>query len=138
MSMDRSEKVMFALDEGYLFVDPDYPDLMKFIRNISKRDRKYESGLMFITHSVVDVLDPSVKRHGQAIIDNACYKFIMGTDGKNLEETQKLFNLSEREVAILASKNRGQGVFMAGGIRLDLKIDVCNEFLIMFGKGGGR
>ena len=138
MSMNRSEKVMFALDEGYLFVDPDYPDLMKFIRNISKRDRKYESGLMFITHSVVDVLDPSVKRHGQAIIDNACYKFIMGTDGKNLEETQKLFNLSEREVAILASKNRGQGVFMAGGIRLDLKIDVCNEFLLMFGKGGGR
>lgn len=138
MSLDRTEKVMFALDEGYLFVDPDYPDLMKFIRNISKRDRKYESGLMFITHSVVDVLDPAVKRHGQAIIDNACYKFIMGADGKNLEETGKLFNLSEREIAILSSKNRGQGIFMAGSTRLDLKIDVCNELLSMFGKGGGR
>ena len=68
MSKDRSQKVIFGIDEGYLFVDPDYPDLMKFVRNVSKRDRKYEAGLMFITHSAVDVLDPAVKRFGQAII----------------------------------------------------------------------
>ena len=58
---------------------------------------------MFITHSVVDILDPAVKRYGQAIIDNACYKLIMGTDGKNLKETQDLFKLSDREVTVLAS-----------------------------------
>lgn len=138
MSLDRNEKVLFGIDEGYLFVDEDNPELLKFIRNISKRDRKYEGGLMFITHSVVDILDPAVKRYGQAIIDNACYKFIMGTDGKNLEETTKLFNFSEREQTILSSKNRGQGVFMCGGIRLDLKVDVRTEFLELFGQGGGR
>ena len=85
MSYDRTEKVLLGVDEGYLFVEPEYPDLGRFLRNISKRDRKYEAGLLFITHSVVDLLDPAVKRLGQAIIDNACYKFIMGCDGKNLE-----------------------------------------------------
>ncbi|MCC8027686.1 MAG: ATP-binding protein [Clostridium sp.] len=138
MAANRNEKVLFGIDEGYLFVDPDYPDLMKFLRNISKRARKYEGGLMFITHSCVDVLDESVKRYGQAIIDNACYKFIMGCDGKNLKDTQSLFNLSDREVAILASKNRGQGVFMCGGVRLNMTIDVKDEFLEMFGSAGGR
>lgn len=138
MAENRQEKVLFGLDEGYLFVDPDSPDLMKFIRNVSKRARKYESGLMFITHSCADILDPSVKRYGQAIIDNACYKFIMGTDGKNLEETKVLFNLTERESTILAGKNRGQGIFMCGGIRLDLRIEVPDEFLEMFGSAGGR
>lgn len=138
MSKDRQEKVVFGVDEGYLFVDPDYPELMKYMRNISKRDRKYEGGLWFITHSVVDVLDPTVKRYGQAIIDNACYKFIMGTDGKNLEETKKLFNLTEREEAILSAKNRGEGVLMAGSTRVNLVVDIMDEFLEMIGKAGGR
>ena len=138
VSRNRQEKVLFGLDEGYLFVDPELVELMKFIRNMSKRIRKYEGGLMFITHSVADVLSPEVKRLGQAIIDNACYKFVMGTDGKNLRETTELFNLSEREVNILTQKNRGQGIFFAGNIRLDLTVDVSDEFLEMFGTAGGR
>lgn len=138
MSFDRTDKVILAADEGYLFVDPDYPDLMKFFRNISKRDRKYEGGLMFITHSVVDVLDPAVKRLGQALIDNACYKFLMGCDGKNLEETQKLFDLTEKEVNILASKNRGQGILYAGSVRIDVRIDIREKFMEIMGTAGGR
>ncbi len=60
---------------------------------------------------MVDLLDPAVKRYGQAIIDNACYKFVMGCDGKNLEEAAKIFNLSEQEVNMLQEKNRSQGIF---------------------------
>ena len=138
MSYDRTEKVLLGVDEGYLFVEPEYPDLGRFLRNISKRDRKYEAGLLFITHSVVDLLDPAVKRLGQAIIDNACYKFIMGCDGKNLEETKKLFNLSEKEENILSAKNRGQGILYAGSVRIDAQIDIREEFMEMFGKAGGR
>lgn len=138
MSADRTKKVVFAVDEGYLFVDPEYPDLMKFFRNISKRDRKYEGSLMFITHSIVDILDPAVKRYGQALIDNACYKLIMGTGGKNLKETVELLDLSEREQTILSGVNRGKAVFFVGGVRLDLRIEVPDEFLEMFGSAGGR
>lgn len=135
---DRSERVLIAVDEGYLFVDPDYPDIMKYMRNMSKQFRKYEAGLMFITHAVGDILDPAVKRMGQAIIDNSCYKFLMGCDGKNLEETQELFNLTEKEVNILSQKCRGQGIFFAGNIRLDLTVEVNDTFLSMMGTAGGR
>ncbi len=138
LASDRSEKTLLAVDEGYLFVDPDMIDLLKFMRNISKRARKYEAGIMFITHSVVDVLDPEVKRLGQALIDNACYKFIMGCDGKNLEETKKLFNLTEKQENILAAKNRGQGILFAGSVRVEMQVDVCTELLEMFGSAGGR
>lgn len=138
LASDRSEKTLLAVDEGYLFVDPDMIDLLKFMRNISKRARKYEAGIMFITHSVVDVLDPEVKRLGQALIDNACYKFIMGCDGKNLEETKKLFNLTEKQENILSAKNRGQGILFAGSVRVEMQVDVCTELLEMFGSAGGR
>lgn len=138
MSRDRNEKVIFGIDEGHLFVDPDYPDVLKYIKNLAKRGRKYECSLMFITHSVVDVLDPAVKRYGQAIIDTACYKFLMGTDGKNLEETRKLFNLSEKEVLVLSSMTRGRGILIAGKKRLDLRVDIPEEILDIFGSAGGR
>lgn len=138
LSKDRQQKVLFGVDEGYLVIDPEYPDIMKYLRNMSKRLRKYEGGLMFITHSVIDLCDPSVRRYGQAVIDNACYKLIMGCDGKNLEEARTTFNLSEAEVNILSQKNRGMGVFFAGSTRLNLKINVSDEFLSMMGTAGGR
>ena len=138
LSKDRSQRALFGIDEGYLLVDKDYPDIMKYVRNMSKRLRKYEGALMFITHSVVDILDEGVKRYGQAIIDNACYKFVMGCDGKNLEETSRLFNLSEKETNILSQKNRGQGILFAGNVRLDLTVDVSDRFLEMMGSAGGR
>ena len=135
---DRKQRVLVGVDEGYLMVDPEFPDIMKYMRNMSKQFRKFEAGLMFITHAVGDVLDPEVKRFGQAIIDNACYKFIMGCDGKNLKETQDLLDLTEKEVSILRQKNRGQGIFFAGNTRFDLTVDVCDEILAMMGEAGGR
>lgn len=138
ISRDRKEKIIYVLDEGYLIVDPDNPQAIKFVKNVSKRIRKYNGGLIFITHSVVDVLDPAVKRYGQAIVDNACFKFIMGTDGKNLEETKELFNLTEAEVSLLSSKQRGKGLLFAGSSRIAAKIEISEKFLQLMGTAGGK
>lgn len=137
VSKDRSEKILLGVDEAYLMVDPDVPQSIVFLRNMSKRMRKYMGGLMVITHSVVDLLDPAVKRFGQAIIDNACYKLIMGTEGKNLEETRKLFRLTDKEEIMLAAQKRGQALFYAGAMRMKLQIDVHRKYLKMFGSAGG-
>ena len=138
ISADRTQRIVYILDEGYLIVDPENPQALIFVKNASKRMRKYEGSLIFITHSVVDVLDPAVKRHGQALIDNACFKFIMGTDGKNLEETKKLFHLTEAEDAFLLTKQRGKGLLFAGSIRLGARIEIPEKFLALMGKAGGR
>lgn len=47
------------------------------------------------SYSIVDFLDPSVKAYGQALLDIPTYKIIMGTNGVNLEELSKIYNLSE-------------------------------------------
>lgn len=138
ISRDRKERILYILDEGYLIVDPDNPQAIKFVKNVSKRIRKYEGSLIFITHSVVDVLDPAVKRYGQAIVDNACFKFIMGTDGKNLEETKELFNLTEAEVSLLSSKQRGRGLLFAGSSRIAARIEISEKFLQLMGTAGGN
>lgn len=138
LSKDREEKVLLGVDEAYLVVDPEVPQALQFLRNVSKRIRKYEGGLAVITHSVIDFLDPAVRRHGQALLDNPCFKFFMGADGKNLEELTKLMNLTEAEQEMLAKKKRGHGLLIAGSKRLHATVQLADHELKLFGKGGGK
>lgn len=134
---DRSERVLLAVDEAYLCVDPEVPQAIKFMRNTSKRIRKYNGGLMVISQSAVDFLDPAVRRFGQALLDNPCFKFFMGADGKDLEELSKILKLTEAEQDLLTKKKRGHGLLFAGSKRFHIEV-LASEFeLKMFGKGGG-
>lgn len=138
LSKNREEKVLLGVDEAYLIVDPEVPQALQFLRNVSKRIRKYEGGLGVITHSVIDFLDPSVRRHGQALLDNPCFKFFMGADGKNLEELTKLMDLTEAEQEMLAKKKRGHGLLIAGSKRIHAKVELAEHEVELFGKGGGK
>jgi len=94
--------------------------------------------LAIISHSIIDFLDPSIKMYGQAILDMATYKILMGTDGKNLEETTELFKLSESQADFLYAKKRGYGIFIIGSNRILVKFDIFPYEFAYYGKGGGR
>ncbi|GIP30828.1 VirB4 family type IV secretion system protein [Paenibacillus sp. J2TS4] len=138
MSKDRTERVLLICDECYLMIDPNVPQSLVFLRNVEKRARKYESGLAIISHSVVDFLAPEVKMYGQALLDIPCMKIIMGTDGKNLQETRELYNLTDAEEELLASKKRGHALFMIGSKRLHIYFDIPEYKFAYMGKAGGR
>ncbi|MDR1208774.1 MAG: DUF87 domain-containing protein [Clostridiales bacterium] len=138
MSRNRSEKVLLVCDEAYLLVDPNVPQSLIFLRNVAKRARKYEAGLVIISHSVVDFLDPAVKMYGQALMDIPAYKILMGCDGKNLSETAELYNLTETEQEHLWGKRRGYALFFAGAKRMLVRFDIADYKLRYMGRGGGR
>jgi type IV secretory pathway VirB4 component len=138
MSRDRSEKVLLVCDEAYLLVDPHVPQSLIFLRNVAKRARKYEAGLIIISHSVVDFLDPAVKMYGQALMDIPAYKILMGCDGKNLAETAELYSLTEVEQDHLFNKKRGYALFFAGAKRVLIRFDIADYKLRYMGRGGGR
>lgn len=138
MSKDRTERVLLICDECYLMIDPNVPQSLVFLRNVEKRARKYEAGLAIISHSVVDFLAPEVKMYGQALLDIPCMKIIMGTDGKNLQETRELYNLTDAEEELLASKKRGHALFMIGSKRLHIHFDIPEYKFAYMGKAGGR
>ncbi len=138
MSRDRNEKVLLVCDEAYLMIDPNVPQSLAFLRNISKRARKYEAGIMIISHSVVDFLDPSVKKYGQALLDIPTYKLLFGTDGQNLIETANLYKLTEAMQDLLAAKQRGTALFMAGAKQIQVQFDIPQSRLDAMGSAGGR
>jgi type IV secretory pathway VirB4 component len=138
MSRDRDEKVLLVCDEAYLLVDPNVPQSLIFLRNVAKRARKYEAGLMIVSHSAVDFLDPAVKMYGQALMDIPAYKILMGCDGKNLSETAELYSLTETEQEHLFNKKRGYALFFAGAKRMLIRFDIADYKLRYMGRGGGR
>lgn len=138
MSKDRSEKVLLICDEGYLMADKNVPLTLLYLRNIVKRNRKYESGLIFATHSIVDLLDPSIKMYGQSLLDIPSIKLLFGTDGENLKEQKTLFKLTDAEEEFLEGKVRGQSLLLVGAKRLKCSIEVSDSKLKIFGKAGGR
>lgn len=138
MSKDRTEKVLLICDEGYLLADKNVPLTLLFLRNIVKRNRKYEAGIIFATHSIVDLLDPSIKMYGQSLLDAPSIKLLFGTDGENLKEQKALFKLTGAEEEFLESKMRGQALLLVGAKRLKCNIEVSDRKLKVFGKAGGR
>lgn len=124
MSKNKNEHILLACDESYLMIDNQVPQSLIFLRNITKRCRKYNGGIIVISHSVVDFLDPSVKMYGQSILDMASYKILMGADGKNLEEMKVLYKFTEAEEDLVYSRQVGVALFMAGTSRLSVKFDI--------------
>ncbi|MCX7748246.1 MAG: DUF87 domain-containing protein [Clostridia bacterium] len=138
MSRNRTERVLLITDEAYLMIDPNVPQSLVFLRNVAKRARKYEAGIAIISHSVVDFLDESIKMYGQALLDIPCFKILMGCDGKNLQETKELYNLTEAEEELLASKKRGNALVMIGSKRLHVVFEIPEYKFRFMGKAGGR
>lgn len=138
MSQDRNERVLLFKDEAYLEIDPDIPQTIGYLRNMSKRARKYESGIVVISQTVVDFLDPSVKKFGQALLDNAAYKILFGTDGEDLNELKKVFRLKDAEEALLAKKQRKHALMIIGNRRMHVEFDIPDYKFKYFGTAGGR
>ena len=135
---NRNEKIMLICDESYLMIDEKVPQSLVYLRNMMKRVRKYEGSLAVISHSVVDFLSDNIKQYGQALLDIPTYKILMGTDGQNLKETTKLYDLTEAEQDLLLAKKRGHALFMAGAKRLHINFVIPEYKLDYMGKSGGR
>lgn len=135
---DPNERVMLFCDESYLMIDPRVPQALIFLRNLIKGARKYEGGGAIISHTVGDFLDPAIKRYGQTILDLPAFKILMGTDGKNLQETKELYDLTEAEEELLASKQRGRALLMIGSKRLRVNFEIADYKFRYMGEAGGR
>ena len=129
----KNERTFLVLDEAHLLLDTRIKDTMITLKTISKRCRKYNANLMIITHSLIDMLDDELRKEGQGILENANYKILLGTDGKNLDESRDIFKLTDQEIDILALKRKGSGIFIAGNIKTPINFKILRyerEFVL--------
>ena len=138
ISADRSRPVFLLCDEAHILLDPAIPQTAMYLRNMAKRVRKYEGMLAVVTQSVVDFLHEDIRLYGQAILDNATYKFLFSADGRNLQETADIFQLTAAEQNILLSGERGKALCLIGRQHVHVDFDLPDYKLELMGRGGGR
>lgn len=93
---NRNEKYMIVADESYLLLDPKVPQGTEFLRNFSKRARKYNCSLVVITQSIIDFLAEGIKQYGQALFDNSTYKMFFRNGWKELATSKRTVGTNNR------------------------------------------
>jgi hypothetical protein len=123
---DRVKTKRVYVDEAHQFADPANPQTLKFLSNSIKRGRKYGISFVTATQNLPDFL--SIERYGQAIIDNSYFKIFFRMGETDIPVIKKLYNFSEKELAILKGSSskrsgaKGKGIFIAGSQRLVIQV----------------
>ena len=138
MSANRKEPVLVLCDEAHTMFEPKVLQTAMYLRNMAKRARKYEGYLVTVFQSVNDVLFPQVRLYGEALLDNATYKIIFGCDGKNLQDTVGVLNLTDQEKKLLEKQQREHALFIAGSQHMHVHFEIPQYKLDLMGEGGGR
>lgn len=100
------------LDEGYNFIDPDYPVALQFVYLWYKRIRKYEGSIFFATQNLSDIFgNEKVIQKTSAIVNNSQYSFVFGLAPADLEILTDLYKnvggLNPTERAFISDAGRG-------------------------------
>ena len=124
----EGRKTILVVDEAWLLADPQTPQALSFLRDMSKRIRHYGSppiggAVWVITQNVADFLAPEVARFGEAILGNAAYKLLMRQGERDLEALDRLLQLSEAEHSLLSTAKRGEGLLVAGNQHVRLHVE---------------
>lgn len=114
LSKDINEQTMLIADECHVLVDPNIPQTLEYIRNISKRARKYNSSIVVITQSIQDYLNEKIKLYGQSLLANATYKMFFKCDGQDLKDIQETFKLTDKETKLIYNAKIGECILVAG------------------------
>lgn len=119
---DRDEKVVLVVDEAWRLINPQVPAALDYVKDLSKRVRKYSGSLVVVTQNVSDFTSPEVKRAGEAILANCATRLLMRQEGKDVDAVAELFNLSEEERSRVQMAELGHGLLIAGNARVWLEV----------------
>lgn len=116
-------KKKVVIDECHTFADEKKPQTLKFISTeLIKQSRKFGVNVVTATQNIADLT--SIKKYGQAIIDNSFFKIFFRLGENDHELAKKLYGFSESEMKVIKGAggkkkgSKGKGIFMAGSQRV--------------------
>ncbi len=134
LSKNVDEQTMLIADECHVLVDPNIIQTLEYVRNISKRARKYNSSIVVITQSIEDFLNEKIKLYGQSLLANATYKMFFKCDGQDLKDIQEVFKLTEKETKLIYNAKRGECLLSAGIRKIYATIHIDEQELKILDK----
>lgn len=114
LSKNKDERDILIADECHILIDPNIPQTLEYLRNISKRARKYNSSIIVISQSLEDWLNDKIRLYGQSLLANSTYKMFFKMDGQDLRDVVKTFRLTKKEENLIYNAKKGECLLTAG------------------------
>lgn len=116
---NTKRKVIVAIDEAHVFIDPKKDVALDFMYNLAKRIRKYEGMQIIITQNLKDFVGtPSIARKSTAIINASQYSFIFSLAPHDINDLVELYEkagrINEAEQESIVSSPRGRAFLITG------------------------
>ena len=121
---------LLVVDEVWSIMQ--HPEGAAFMVSMAKRARKHRLGLQFITQDVQDLLSEDTSRaitghSGRALLQNAAFKLLLQQDAAAISTVAGAFDLPDELGRWLLSCPRGDGLLLARGNRIPIRIEATAE-----------
>lgn len=108
-----SRKIIVAIDEAHVFIDPKKDVALDFMYQMAKRIRKYNGMQIIITQNLKDFVGtPEIARKSTAIINACQYSFIFSLAPHDINDLVELYEkagrINEAEQEAIVSAPRGR------------------------------
>ena len=137
LCLDKDINTVMMVDEAHVLLAGHNELGAEFLAQMQRRSRKYNTGTIIITQQPTDFAAPNIITHGKAIFDNAAYYLVMQLRKQAVEDLAKLIDLNEAEKNAIKYYDQGEGLFVCGNKRMQIRVILTQEELDSFGSGGG-
>lgn len=113
----KVKPIVIAVDEAHVFIDPNNPVALRFMKNTAKRCRKYNGMQVVMTQSVNDFLGGvELERESKAVITESQYTFVFPLNASSAADFLKLYeklDITTEEANAIMDNGRGTAFFIA-------------------------
>ena len=112
-------KIVVAIDEAHVFIDPKFPVALDFMYQLAKRIRKYNGMQIVITQNIKDFVGTAdIIRKSTAIINACQYSFIFSLSPNDMDDLCTLYDKAGRinsvEQEQIVNNERGNAFIITG------------------------
>ena len=135
-----SRKIVVAIDEAHVFIDPKYPVALDFMYQLAKRIRKYNGMQIVITQNIKDFVgSEDIVRKSTAIINACQYSFIFSLSPNDMDDLCTLYDkagqINEVEQDQIVNNPRGNAfVITSPTNRTNISVIASQTMKKMFGE----
>ena len=125
----KRRKIIVAVDEAHVFINPKHPIALDFMANMAKRIRKYDGMQIIITQNIKDFVGtPEIQRQSTAVINACQYSAIFSLSPADITDLVELYRnagqINETEQDSIVTAGRGQCFLITSPLfRTSLYID---------------
>jgi hypothetical protein len=135
-----NRKIVVAIDEAHVFIDPKYPVALDFMYQLAKRIRKYNGMQIVITQNIKDFVgSEDIVRKSTAIINACQYSFIFSLSPNDMDDLCTLYDkagqINEVEQDQIVNNPRGNAFIITSPTnRTNISIIASEVMKTMFGE----